>query len=279
MTCKSFRGLAKTVLLLCLTVLSCLAIIGCQAQATKAPNKITPPAAAAAPPSLEELARTDHIALLEKCLDHYRKNYHAYTCVFRKQERLDGTLRSEQEVAVRFREEPFSVAMKWLENAPAADRLLYVEGKYDGKMIVRPSFVLARGLTIRKDPEAQDVMKKTLRPVTRFGFKRGLIHLIKIYRQARQGGELDARFEGYAQLDGRTVLLLKRILPDKPEYPAPVTEIYVDPQRLVPLCIRAYETDGTLQANYVYQDVKFNPPLSDEDFTPESLEMAPVNEE
>jgi hypothetical protein len=262
-----------------LTVLFCFATIGCEAQATKAPNKITPPAAAAAPPSLEELARTDHVALLEKCLDHYRQNYHAYTCVFRKQERLDGSLRPEQKVAIRFREEPFSVAMEWLENAPAADRLLYVEDKYNGQMLVRPSFVLARGLTIRKDPEAKDVLKQTLRPVTRFGFKRGLTHLIKVYRHARQSGELEAKFEGYAQLDGRTVLLLKRILPDKPEYPAPVTEIYVDTEWLVPLCIRAYETDGTLQANYVYQDVTFNPSLSDEDFTPASLDMAPVDEE
>ncbi len=54
-----------------------------------------------------------------------------------KQERLNGALGKEQWVDVKFMEGPFSVAMKWVKNPPVADRLLFVEDKYNGKMLVR----------------------------------------------------------------------------------------------------------------------------------------------
>src|SRR5690349_14527950 len=47
---------------------------------------------------LVELARQDHVALLEKCLANCRARYKDYTCTFVKQERLGGRLGQEQTV-------------------------------------------------------------------------------------------------------------------------------------------------------------------------------------
>jgi hypothetical protein len=256
-----------------------MVLAGCDAKATKAPKQISPEATPSTPASLEDLARTDHVALLERCLEHYDRNYEAYTCTFRKQERIEGRLKPEQKVEIRFREEPFSVAMKWVENAPAADRLLFVQGAYEDKMLLRPNIVLLRGMTVRKDPHAPDVMKQTLRPVTRFGFRNALVHLLGVYREAKEEADLEMRFGGYAEVDSRPTLLIERHLPADKGYPAPVTQIYIDVKYLVPVGIRALESDGALQANYLYENVQFNPDLTAEDFTPASLDMASVAQE
>lgn len=278
MTCDRPSGVAGGVAA-CVALAACLTVLpgltGCQAEATKAPPKIKadpPPRSPQA--TLEHLARTDHVALLQRCLRHYRRNYEGFVCTFRKQERIDGQLRPEQTVRVKFRDEPFSVAMEWVENAPLGDRLLYVEGKYEGKMLIRPSFALLRGMTVKRDPWGQDVQKQTLRPVTGFGFQRAMEGLIETYQQAREKGELETGFDGYARIDDRRCLVLVRELPDKPEYPAPRTVIYIDTERLVPMGIRAFEADDTLQASYIYENVELNPGLTDQDFTPEANDMA-----
>jgi len=222
---------------------------------------------------LERLARTDHIALLKLAREHYRKHYRDFTCTFIKQERINGQLRPEQHIAVKFLERPFSVAMRWTRNAPIGDRVLYVQGRYNGQMLVRPKAKLLRALVggaARRDPEGRDVMANTLRPVTMFGFGRLMDSLLEVYELAASRGELVCRFLGYREMDGRRVLVLERVLPARKDYPAKRTVWYLDVERLVPLGLEGYDWDGQLVCSYAYKDVKFNVGLDEEDFTPEA---------
>ena len=222
---------------------------------------------------LVQLAKTDHIALLKYCQDHYEKHYRNYTCTLVKQERLKGALGKEQEVRVRFMESPFSVSMEWIRNAPIANRMLYVEGKYNNKMIVRPKSGLLRILTggsVLRDPDGADVMKNTLRPVSLFGFHRGTRELLNVYLAAKKAGDLEEKFGGFAEVNGRKVIVLKRYLPAKDEYPAWKTIICIDPEYLVPTCIEGFDWDERLTSRYMYKDIRFNVELGEDDFLPEA---------
>ena len=225
---------------------------------------------------LERLAKTDHIALLEFCLKNYHDRYNDYTCTLIKRERIAGVWGKEQHIAVRFLDKPFSVAMKWLSNAPIGDRVLYVEGKYGGNMLVRPKSPILRALVggvVRREPSGRDVMKTTLRPVNMFGFERGLRSLLKIYRLADKNGDLKEVFGEYGQLAGRKVIILERYLPAKKEYPAKKTVICIDVEYLLPICIEGYNWDDQPTSRYVYKDVRLNIGLSPDDFLPEANDM------
>lgn len=233
---------------------------------------------------IEQLARTDHIALLELCIENYNGRFTDYTCTLFKQERIDGKLGRRQKVEVKFKESPFSVGMKWVENAGRGDRVLFVEGKYDDMMLVRPSGWLAQKLvpTARRKPDGRDAMKSTLRPVNTFGFKRGMESLLAVYRKAKQRGELEQSFGGYAEVAGRKTIVLVRRLPDREEYrrtAAPLTMTYIDLDYLVPIMIDGVEHDGLgekgegMLCRYVYENVKFNVGLTDDDFRPKAWDL------
>ena len=223
---------------------------------------------------LERLARTDHLALIDWALEHYRESYRDYTCTLVKQERIAGQLKTEQWIKVKFREQPFSVAMAWVKNAPIGDRVLYVEGKYNGQMLVRPAGLLYKliGTQMRK-PDGPEAMANTLRPVTMFGFRRALESLRRVYALAASRGEGVCRFLGYREVAGRYALALERVLPPREDYPAKTTIWYLDAEWLVPLAVEGWDWDDRLTCSYLYRDVKFNVGLTDEDFTPEANGM------
>ncbi|HPS53519.1 MAG TPA: DUF1571 domain-containing protein, partial [Phycisphaerae bacterium] len=123
------------------------------------------------PSRLEEirrLAETDHIGLLKMALAEYdKKNIKSYTCRFIKQEKLRGRLHEEQHVDVKFLAEPFCVAMTWVKNAPKADAIVYVEGKFPNskgrcQMVVRPTSGFLQWLvggSVLRLPDGDDVMQ------------------------------------------------------------------------------------------------------------------------
>lgn len=222
------------------------------------------------------LAKTDHIALLNYCLENYGRSYTDYTCTLIKQERIGGKLGTEQEITTKFKESPFSVAMQWTRNAPLGDRVLFVKGKFDDNMLVRPSNSLLRmlaGGAVQRKPDGADAMRNTLRPVSLFGFRNGLLELVKVYVAAREAGQLTEKFGGFADVAGRKTIVLERYLPPSDNYPAWKTLVYIDPEYLVPVCIEGYGWDEQLSSRYVYQNIKFNPGLTDDDFLPEANDL------
>ena len=225
---------------------------------------------------LEQLAQTDHIALLEVVLKEYDRSIESYTCTFIKQERINGQLLPEQWMDVKFKEKPFSIVMCWTKNSPPGDRALYVEGKYNGKMIVRPYGWLAQklaGPTVTRDPESKEIMANTLRPITMFGLRNAAQKLLETYELARDRGEAVNRFVGYRDVAGRRAMVLERVLPPSQDYPAKTTTWYLDVERLIILGLEGTDWDDQVLCSYFYKDVKLNPGLADKDFTPAANDM------
>jgi len=272
-------------------LLAGLFCIQCTQSVSVGGSKLETATTATATEKIEKLAREDHIALLEMCLDNYNKNYRDYTCTLIKQEVIRGTRKPEQWINVKFTEKPFSVAMRWLKqtpkgaldngqlkklHVPMGDRILYIEGKYDNKMVIRISNPLLRGLlgTQKRPPDGKDAMKNTLRPVSLFGFKRGMTSLLDVYRHAARKGHLKQEFGGYVNVAGRDTIVLVRYLPPKEQYPAKRTEICIDLETLVPIRIRGFDWDGQCTSRYIYKDVKFNVGLDETGFTPKANDIA-----
>lgn len=223
---------------------------------------------------LERLARKDHVALLKFALKTYSENYRDYTCTFIKQERLNGQLKREQWIEVKYVEEPFSVAMRWVKNPPIGDRALYVQGKYNGQMLVRPRGLLYKLIgTQMRAPDGPQAMANTLRPITNFGLRRMLESLLEVYETARRRREGTTRFVGYSEVAGRRALTLERVLPPRKDYPGKRTVWYLDAERVVPLGLEGYDWDDQLICSYLFKDVEFNVGLTPEDFTPEANGM------
>jgi hypothetical protein len=269
-------------------LLLAMILVGCGPQVAAKGPKVSEDIAGV-DPELVELARTDHIALLNRCIQRYQAvPVTDYTCTFYKRERLRGSLGEPQLMDVKFMAEPFSVALTWTQNPPLADKALYIEGKWldengESQMLVRPKNGFLRALagdSLLKDPDGAEAMKNTLRPVTQFGFRNTLQALLDIYELARQRGELVERFEGISEVDGRRCLTLVRILPEHEDYPARKTVTCIDVERLLPLKVLGdgWQTnaDGEhiLLADYEYRDVRLNPGLTAEDFTPQANDIA-----
>jgi hypothetical protein len=272
-------------------LLAGLFCIQCTQSKVVGSSKLEKLSTAKAAEKIEKLAREDHIALLEMCLANYDKKYRDYTCTLIKQEIIRGTQKPEQWMNVKFADKPFSVAMQWLNKTPKGalannqvkklyvpmgDRILYIEGKYDGKMVIRITNPLLRGLlgTQKRPPDGKDAMKNTLRPVSLFGFKRGINSLLDVYRQAAKKGHLKQEFGGYVKIAGRDAIVLVRYLPPKEDYPAKRTEVCIDLETLVPIRIQGFDWDGQCTSRYVYKDVKFNVGLDKAEFTPKANEIA-----
>ncbi len=211
------------------------------------------------------------IALLEACLSHYQTTYHDYTCTFLKQERLNAGVGPLQVIDVKFRDEPFSVAMNWVRNPVGATRLLYVQGRNDNEVLVRPVGIAAALLPwVRVAPAGALAMERSLGPLTDFGFKRMTEICIATDRRAQANGDFVQEYGGQVVVSetGRAALLLVRRLPHRNGYPAALTNVFIDPEYMVPVKIEGYDWEGNLTFRYVYTDVHFNVGLQGSDFSP-----------
>ncbi|HPD46742.1 MAG TPA: DUF1571 domain-containing protein [Anaerohalosphaeraceae bacterium] len=219
-----------------------------------------------------KLAAEDHVALLTMLLERHDRTVRDYTGIFHKQEKIGGRLTPGQKIAFRFRPQPFSVCMEWLENPVGADRLLYVEGRHGGKMLAHPTGLMSWMKAVKLDPEGKQALKSTLRPVTMFGFRNSLVQTIKVYREAAEKGHLQTAFSGPETIEGRKYFTIERFLP-KDKYENPQLTIRIDMEYLLPTQITTADAQGDLQSHYAWTDLKFNTNLTEGDFTPKACNL------
>lgn len=222
------------------------------------------------PARLTELAKSDHIALLQWAIERYESSVKDYTATFYKQERINGKLSQTEKIAIVFKEEPFSVMMSWEENAGAIDKLLYVEGQNENKMLVHPTGLLSWIKSVKRDPRSREVQKASRSSCDQFGFYRSMQNLLKIYKQAEKCGDLLIAYQGRTRVDGRECVAMERILPAKADYPYARLVLEFDVEYLLPTAISCYDWQGRLVSRYWYEDVKFNQGLKLAMFSPKS---------
>lgn len=235
--------------------------------------------------TLEEKIEADPLAFLHEIRDRYDKMIEDYSCVFTRQEYVNGAHAEEEQMAVEFRQEPFSVHMEWLSDAGEATEALYVAGAWPDKegndqFWAKPSgsFVKLIAPSVQQPIHGYFATRNARRTIDQFGFRRNLDLIIKYSEEAKERGELiDLSYVGQSALDGRPTYVIERRLPHEKgteePYPDRLLVVHVDKEWLVPTgCFSYQDDDGKeLLGKYMFTDVKFNQGFGEKDFDPEAL--------
>ncbi len=222
------------------------------------------------------LAVRDPLGFLRLCRERC-SSFSDYRCRFLRQERVQGSLTAEQETQVSFRQEPFSVDMRWVRNADRARRVSYVAGRWsrEGRefALIEPAGIL--GLLVpsgvKRDIHSAEMTASSRRSLDQFGFRNTLDLIIKFCEMAKGDPAYDLRFVGVERLGDRDCYVLERKLPVSPvdqPFPDRLLVIYIDREWLVPTGCFAYADDARreLLGSYVSRAIEFNVGLTDADF-------------
>src|SRR5262249_18772639 len=225
------------------------------------------------------LARERPLEFVEECLRRYRRDVHGYTLTMTKEERIDGQLQSPEEMEVAFREQPYSVALRWTKGARRAERAVYVAGQNNDKLLVRPTprwHLMAR-LAGRLDKDGvatidvdgDDARQSGRFTVKEFGMYQGLARLFTDWKAAEDRGALHVEYMGeqvVPETGGRTCYVLRRTRFLKPERDG-VTEqvLYVDKENWLQVGSVANGDRGLIGA-YFYRDIQINPAFQPDAF-------------
>ena len=226
-----------------------------------------------------DLAGPAPMALAQLALERYERDVRDYRCVLIKQERVGGKLGPVQEIAVRFRDEPYSVYMTWLKNVGGSKRALfidtpdYVDSKGRKFAEVEPAGAIIR-LFVKKAKipiHGKRARNASRRFIDEFGFKSTLGLLLRLNDMARKNGVLDLRYGGESEIDGRPTRFIVRYLPytgPNGTYPDAKMVAHFDQETMMPVAVYSYaDRAGTvLLGSYLFTQVELNPGLTDQDF-------------
>lgn len=228
-------------------------------------------------PDLESVAQRDPLGFLKFCLRSVERDVRDYRCTFMKKERLPTGMTEEQKIAVRYREDPFSVRMEWLEHAGRASVVTFVKGRWGsgGEQLanVIPSGIfglLAPG-GVKRDIHGKDMRKSSRRTIDQFGFRSSLELIIKYCELAADDPYYSLEYQGRAFRTGRECFRFERRLPYREAggaWPDHLLRFYIDVEWLVPVAVFAYSDAAgeRLLGSYISKDVELNVGLGDSDF-------------
>ncbi len=225
----------------------------------------------------EHSAAAAPLDFLRECRDHYLATVRDYRGVFSLRERVNGVLRPAEVIDIRFREEPFSVNMEWVENARRAARVTYVANRWvrNGRQLalVKPAGLLAWLVPagVKRYIHAPEMLAESRRPIDKFGFRNTLELIIDYCEKAQGHPDFSLRYLGIAEHNERECFVLQRTLPFTGvggSYPDCLLTVYIDREWLVPVgCVSYLDAAGEqLLGSYSFADVEFNVGLTDRDF-------------
>jgi hypothetical protein len=234
---------------------------------------------AAATAELIEFAGRDPRGLLRLARERCQRETGDFSCLFVKQERVNGTLKPIEEINVLYRADPLSVYMTWQSGADQARRALYIDRRefVDGQgqrlARVEPAGVLLSLIVSDVMVPIHDARarKASRRAIDEFGFRSTFAILERVNDLAATRNELDFQYEGEGAVGGRATVILVRRLPYTGlggRYPDAKLILHLDQEWLLPTAIYSYtDTEGhELLGSYVFTQVKLNPGLGEEDF-------------
>lgn len=257
-------------------VLFVAGMVGCVQ--TPAPAPVAPPVKADATDPLAQRVARDPIAVLQEGLDRYNRNVTSYTCTLYKQERINpaGPMGLEQKMTCKFLDKPFSVYLEAVENPIGAKKVLYVEGKWDNKMLVQPAGLAVLLGFFLIDPHGSQARAETLQGIDQFGFRKSVDKMIHDFQTASKEGILTCTLLGANILAGRKVIVYEaKITEPRPtgRFEFPRIRVWLDREWLLPIAVDTWDAQGIERGHYRYVDVDFNAKLAPKDFLPETNGM------
>lgn len=213
----------------------------------------------------------DPVKFLEGGLEWYDGHVKDYTVTLYKLERMDpkaADFLPEQKILAKFKENPYSVFMQTVKNPRGAEKALYIEGKWNGRLKARTGGFLP--LTVETDTRGALARQNTLRFIDQFGFKRSLLTITNSLRTAWAEKIVRLEVVGPGKIGGRDVLIIDSWITEAKatgRFEFPHIRVYLDREWQLPLEVDIWDPSGVERGRYRMEDVKFNVGLTDEDFT------------
>jgi hypothetical protein len=220
----------------------------------------------------------DPAAVLQEGLAKYDRDVVSYTCTLYKQERVkpQGPMGPQQKMACKFMGKPFSVYIDTVENPIGSRKNLYVQGKWDNKMLVQPAGVaglLGFLLVEARGAQARDC---TLQFIDQFGLRRNAETMVHSCTTARKEGIFTSKVLGTETIEGRDAIVYEATITEpKPtgRFEFARVRVWLDRQWLLPTAVTAWDAQGIERGRYRYADVNFKAGLTEKDFLPEANGM------
>ena len=204
-----------------------------------------------------------------------------YTATFRKRERVSGQLGPEQTLAMKVRNQPFAIYLKFL--APKAGKeVVYAVGHHDNKVIAHNGDWTRRIVPrLAVPPDSPVALADTRHPVT----EAGLVHLSKklLHYRKLDIGDPDAVtiLDRTTGADGKPRLRSVHTHSHRDGRPFARVEVLYDPETQYPIEISSYDWpepghagELELAEKYAYDDVRFDASLTASDFDPKNPDYA-----
>jgi hypothetical protein len=243
------------------------AVVGCRSAPSPEPVEAGPPA------SWSPLARAEVETALREALE-AAEGLHDYRCHFHRLDRVGGVLGTPQEMVVKFRREPFSLYMRWIDPAKENAEVLYMVGANDGKLVAHLGGPLWWMMpTLHLAPDDPMVTSRSRHPVVNFGMAPPIRKLLAdIARGDRTDTGVRVRRLGPGTAYGEAVVGWEIDLPDEPTFYAPSVKVWLSPVSHLLVRLQAFEADGALLEDYAFTQLKPNVGLTDWDFNPANPE-------
>lgn len=198
------------------------------------------------------------------------KKINDYEATFSKKE-VVGRKLLQTEMQIKFREQPFSVYIKYL--SPHAGReVIYVAGKNKGKLLAHGEGITSIVGTIKLNPESKDAMEENRYPITMFGMANMVNTLVTQWEAEEKHTDVVVKFFPNAKLDKVDCKVAESSFPKHvPHAKFHMTRLYIAKETGLPVRVEQYgfPANGAqppVIEEYNYSNIRTNVGFSDIDF-------------
>lgn len=231
--------------------------------------------AAEAPPTAPKPAPMDEpIRLITEARRHFQ-GIKDYSCVFVKRERLKGQLHPENQVAMKVRNKPFSVHLKWMEpKNTVGQEACYVAGRNKGMMRAKSPGLLGAVGWLTIDPNDPRARENSRHAITEAGIGNLIERVAKRWEEERKLNLTQVKIGEY-EFQKRRCIRVETIHPDNSgkQFQTYRVILYFDKEHHLPVRFEAYDwpkpggdPNGELLEAYSYVNLRFNIGLGDDAF-------------
>ncbi len=197
-----------------------------------------------------------------------------YTALMTKQENINGELQDAQVMEVKFRQEPFSVYLKFrYPKKINGQEAIFVRGQNDSKLIAHGVGVERTFGTQKVDPEGFIAMRGNKYPITDMGLLNLVDKLLEVGRRDSKFGECTVEYFEDVNVGDRVCTLIQVVHPvPRKSFQFHIARVFVDKELNLPIRYESYdwpkkEGDEPIMIEaYTYQNLKLNVGLTDKDF-------------
>lgn len=220
--------------------------------------------------STSDLAKLGSAIKLGKDTLESLKKVKDFEATFTKRE-VVGKKMITAEMYVKFREQPFSVYLKFL-NPHAGREAIYVAGKNKDRILAHASGVASIVGTVKLKPDSKDAMEENRYPITSFGLANLVSKLVLQWEADEKHDDVVVKFFPNAKLDKVDCKVVESSFPKQvPHAKFHISRLYIAketglPMRVEQLGFPAAGQQPPVIEEYTYSNVKTNVGLTDLDF-------------